>query len=148
MFERVYVVLEDAADPMIGRGAALGKVIEIHPDLAPLLDFHSPDPIEMAYEIGMVHASEEDPDDDLAEIDFGEGEWFEASTGLAVVERALTVLRADAASVSRYLYDPTLSQDDVIADLDRIRVVLEDGRDREVRFRLIADGARPFWPQP
>jgi len=151
MFASIYPVLEDApvdAPRPQNPGVSLAKIVETHPDLDDLLDFFSPDPVEMAYEIGMVHPQEEDSADDLAEIDFGAWEWHEASTGIAVIERALTALRADPSSISRHLYDPALSQDDVIADLESMLLILEDARDREVRFRLHADGQRGLWPQP
>jgi LPS sulfotransferase NodH len=102
----------------------------------------------MAHEIGMVHPQEEDGADDLADIDFGAWEWHEASTGIAVVERALSTLRSDPSSVSRHLYEPALKQDDVIADLESMLSILVDARDREVRFRLHAEGQRGLWPRP
>jgi len=151
MFASIYPVLEDAtaeAARPLNAGAALGKIVDAHPDLEGLLDFVSPDPIAMAHEIGMVHPQEEDADDDLADIDFGAWEWHEASTGIAVVERALSALRSEPSSISRYLYDPALKQADVIADLETMLSILEDARHREVRFRLHAEGQRGLWPRP
>lgn len=150
MFSRLYPILEnstvDAVDEGVGR--SLAKVIEVHPDLEPLLDFYGPDPIEMAHEIGMVHPLEEDGDDDLTGIDFGPDEWHEASVGVTVVQRALDGLRADPSSIGRYLYDPTLRQEDVVDDLSAILAALEDARDREIRFRLIGVGQSGMWPRP
>ena len=149
MFSQVYVVLDDASSTgNASGGAALAKIIEFHPDLEPLLDFNSPDPIEIAHEIGMVHPQEEDSADDLAEVDLGSPEWHEAAAGIIAVERALAALRADPSTIGRYLYDPALTQDDVIADLEALLSTLEDARDREVRFRIVVEGKAGMWPRP
>lgn len=150
MFTRIYPVLElPASTPIDYSGAALAKIVELHPDVEPLLDFYAADPVEMAYEVGMVSpADDDDVDADLAEIDFGPKEWHEPTAAIPVVEHAINVLRADPDSIRRLIYDPTLSQLDVIRDLERLLSILIDARDRETRFHLAVDGAPGHWPRP
>ena len=83
MATRLYPVLEH---PVVGftftAGSALARIVEAHDDLSPLLDFHAPDPAQIAIEVGMVYPYEEDGADDLAELDLGQPEWHEPAVGL------------------------------------------------------------------
>lgn len=139
---RVYPVLEnpiDGFDANPESGAALAHVIEVVPELSALLDFYSPDPKEIAVEVGMVSPHEEDGADDLDEVDFGPEEWFEPSVGLAAVQNALNALNADSHAISNALYDPALKQADVMGDLESIEQVLLLAQQYETRFRLAMD---------
>ena len=117
-------------------GEALARVIEAHPALSALLDFVSVDPAEIALEVGMVYAYEEDGADDLREIDFGPAEWFESSAGLAAVQQALRAVREDPDSIAAAIYDPGLRPEDVISDLEVIEKVLVLARLHETRFHF------------
>jgi hypothetical protein len=144
MTTRIYPVLEhDLPGLEIGPtvGKSLARVVEAHPALAPLIEFYSADPVEMAHEVGMVYADEEDSDADLYEIDFGPREWFEPSAGLAAVQHALDVLRPDPTSVANAIYDPTLTLDAVIGDLHAIERILEEAQQQETRFHFAMDEA-------
>jgi hypothetical protein len=150
MFTRIYPVLENAPtqsplDPTLG--SALAKVVEIHPDIEPLLDFYSADPLEVAREVGMVYPHEEESDEDLKEVDFGPGEWYEPAAGISAVQHALAALRSDSQSIMRLIYDPTLSQHAVIRDLEGLLRVLETAQDQETRFHVATEGSSGLWPR-
>ena len=134
---RLYPVFEHPVEGDTSEvGAALARVAERHPALVPLLDFHSPDPAQIARAVGMVYAYEEDGEDDLDEIDFGLEEWFEPPAGLAVVRQALRAVRDDPGSIPAALYDPGLRPEAVIADLEAIECALTRALQHETRFRL------------
>ena len=142
MGTRLYPVLEHAAADSAGPpglGLALARIVEAHPALAPLLDFQTVDPREIALAVGMVSPHEEDGADDLAEIDFGPAEWFEPSAGLAAVRPALRAVRDDPRSLAAALYDPGLRPDDVLADLEAIEQVLVLAQQHETRFHFLLD---------
>ena len=134
----LYPVLEQTRDgfDLRGTGYALARVVEAHPALEGLMDFYSPDPVQMALEVGMVSPGEEDGIDDLAEIDFGPAEWFEPAVGLASVQEALRVVRADPHSIAAALYEPDIQPQDVIADLEVIEAALLIAQQHETRFHL------------
>jgi hypothetical protein len=139
MIENIYPVLEhpiDGFEPGSVSGRALARVVEAHPALAPLLDFHSVDPLQIALEIGMVSPHEEDGADDLEDIDFGPPDWFEPPVGLAVIGRALNALRADPQGLERAIYDPGLRAADVVADLEAFEQTLLLARQHETRFHF------------
>ena len=140
---RLYPVLEH---PVAGHelgptvGAALARIAEAHPALAPLLDFAAVDPIEIALAVGMVSPHDEDGADDLREIDFGPAEWFEPAAGLAAVHSALQAVRSDPQSLARALYDPGLRPEAVIADLEAVEQALLLAQQHETRFHLVTEG--------
>ena len=119
-----------------GNGQALARVVEAHPALESLMDFYSPDPRQMALEVGMVSPLEEDGADDLDEIDFGPQEWFEPSLGLAAVRQALTTVRADPHSITEALYEPDIRPEEVISDLESMEQALLIAQQHETRFHL------------
>lgn len=132
---RFYPVLERPvahAEIAEGRGMALARIIEWHPELSALLDFYDADPREVAREVGLL-TSHDEPED-LDEVDFGGHEWFEAQAGLAALRKALEAVRSDPASIRRAIYEPDLSAADVIADLEAIEGLLERARQQETRF--------------
>jgi len=134
---RLFAVIEHLADgPEAVSGGALARAVEAHPALAPLLDFYSVDPAQIAVEVGMVFPHEEDGMDDLADLDLGEREWFEPSAGLAAVRRAQRALREDPQSLAAAIYDPDLRAADVLLDLDAIERTLMLAQQREARFHL------------
>lgn len=122
-----------------GTGSALALVVDVHPDLITLMDFHSPDPLKMAIQAGMVHPMEEDGEDDLSEIDFGTGEWFEPAVGLVVVREGLRRILENPASVASVVYDPSLRAADVVSDLTAIEQSLAAAAEYETRFRFVVD---------
>jgi hypothetical protein len=134
----LYPVLEMPTEgfDLRNTGYALARIVEAHPALEGLMDFYSPDPVQMALEVGMVSIGEEDGIDDLAEIDFGPAEWFEPAVGLAAVREALRVLRADPRSIAAALYEPDIQPQDVIADLEVIEAALLIAQQQEIRFHL------------
>ena len=119
---------------------AIARIVEAHPALAPLLDFCATDPAQIALAVGMVYAGEEDGQEDLGEIDFGQDEWFEPAAGLPVVRRALGVLRSDSRSIATVLYDPDLRAEAVIADLSAIEQGLVLALHQETRFHFLQKG--------
>lgn len=136
---RLYPVLEHPiveCEPSPATGASLARVIEAVPALSPLLDFHTPDPKEIAVEVGMVHPREEDGLADLEEIDFGPDDWFEPSVGLMAVQNALNTLKADPRAISNAIYDPQLKPADVISDLKDIQQTLLLAQQHETRFHF------------
>ncbi len=116
---------------------ALARLVEAHPALTPLLDFCATDPTQIALAVGMVYAGEEDGAADLADIDFGQEEWFEASAGLAVVRHALQALRRDPRSIAAVVYEPDLRPEEVLADLEAIEQGLLVARQHETRFHFL-----------
>ncbi|MBV9848311.1 MAG: hypothetical protein JO250_01355, partial [Armatimonadetes bacterium] len=76
-------------DPTAVLGTSLARVVGAHPALEPLLDFASPDPLQVARAVGMLSPDEEDAEDDLRDLDWDAPEWFEAPAGLAAVRGAL-----------------------------------------------------------
>ena len=137
MSVRLYPVFEHPfEDGASDAGMALARVVEAHPALAPLMDFHSPDPAQIAREVGMVYPYEEDGEDDLEEIDFGPEEWFEPSIGLAAVRQALDAVRADPGSIAAAIYAPGLRPAAVLADLEVMEQALVYAQQHETRFRL------------
>ena len=119
-----------------GTGRSLARIVEAHPALEDLLDFDSPDPLQMALEVGMVSPLEEDGADDLGEIDFGPVEWFEPVLGLAAVRQALSALRADPHSIGAALYEPDIRPEDVLSDLETIEQALLIAQQHETRFHF------------
>ncbi len=139
---RLYPVLEQAAaddEFAPDLGAALARIAEAHPALAPLLDYACVDPAQIAIEVGMVYPYEEDGADDLNEIDFGPAEWFEPAVGLVAVRLALDAVRADPQSLARALYDPTLRPEAVIADLEALEQTLLLAQQHETRFHFVLE---------
>lgn len=133
--KKFYPVLEHPVEgvELPGReGAALARVIEWQPELSALLDFYDADPAEIAREVGLLTTFDEP--EDLADVDLGGHEWFEAPAGLAAVRRALEFVRKDPASIRRAIYEPDISADDVIADLAAIERTLEQAQQQETRF--------------
>lgn len=124
-------------DAQANESRALARIVEAHPALTPLLDFCATDPVQIALAVGMVHAEEEDGQDDLSEINFGQDEWFEPAAGLAVVRRALGALRSDPRSIAAVLYDPDLRAEDVLADLAAIEQGLLVALQEETRFHFL-----------
>lgn len=144
MAVRVYPVLEHPVDGFtFTAGAALARVIESHDDLSPLLDFHAPDPAQIAIEVGMIYPYEEDGEDDLAELDLGQPEWHEPAVGLAAVRHALNAVQSRPESIAEAIYDPGLRPQDVLADLKALESALELARQHETRFRLAMDARGP-----
>lgn len=143
MSAHITVVLERPVEGLDGEadgGGSLARVIEAHPALAPLLDFESVDPVQTAVAVGMTYAYNADDVADLAEIDFGPGEWFEPAAGLAAVHRALDALRLDPGSITAAVYDPGLRAEGVVADLEALARTLETARQHETRFHLVLKG--------
>ena len=141
---RIYPVLEHPVQGFtFTAGSALVRVVESHDDLSPLLDFHAPDPAQIAIEVGMVYPYEEDGADDLAELDLGQPEWHEPAVGLAVVRHALDAVRGRPESIGEAIYDPGLRPQDVLADLEALEMALELARQHETRFRLVMDDCPP-----
>ena len=141
---RLYPVLEHPVEGFtFTAGAALARVIESHDDLSPLLDFHAPDPAQIAIEVGMVYPYEEDGAEDLAELDLGQPEWHEPAVGLAAVRYALSAVRDRPESIAEAIYDPGLRPQDVLADLKALEAALESARQHETRFRLAMDDGEP-----
>ena len=142
--KRLTVVLErpvtDGAERGAQPGAALGRVVQAHPALEPLLDFVGPDPIQMAALLGVSYAH--DPEDmaDLTEIDFGPPEWHEATAGLAVLRVALNAVRAAPGSIAAATDDPGLRPEDVLADMEDLERSLLLALRHETRFRLTLAG--------
>lgn len=120
-----------------GEGRALARLVEAHDALAPLLDFCATDPAQIALAVGMVYAGEEDGQDDLHEIDFGQDEWFEPAAGLAAVQRARLVLEQDPRSIAAALYDPSLRPEDITADLQSLAQGLDVAVHHETRFHFL-----------
>ncbi len=120
-------------------GYALARVIEAHPDLAPLLDFCAVDPHEIAVAVGMVYPYEEGGLEDLDDLDFGPPEWFEPVAGLSVLARATAAVRDHPESLAAAIYDPTLRPADVLADLEALGSLLEAARQQETRFHFVED---------
>jgi len=116
---------------------ALARIVEAHPALVPLLDFCAIDPAQIALAVGMVYAWEEDGQNDLAEIDFGQDDWFEPSAGLAVVQRALLAVRSDPASIAQAIYDPGLRAENVTLDLEALEQALLTAQQQETRFHFL-----------
>ena len=140
MHKRITIILERpiTGDPEAAPGGgALGRAVEAHPALEPLLDFADPDPREVAARLGMAYAYDPDDAADLSEIDFGPPEWHEPAAGLAAVRPALDALRSRPESVAQALYDPGLRPADVLADLEALERVLRRALDHETRFRLV-----------
>ncbi len=141
--KRLTLVLERPVSGETGSGhtgTALGRVVEAHPALEPLLDFAGPDPVQMAALLGV--SSAHDPEDmaDLAEIDFGPVDWHEASAGLAVLRAAQNAVRAAPGSIAAATYDPGLRPEEVLADLEDLERLLLLALRHETRFRLILTG--------
>ncbi|MGO8672191.1 MAG: hypothetical protein ACLQVD_12600 [Capsulimonadaceae bacterium] len=156
MARRVYPVFEHAPAAPTGApavensyppsaGTALATLLDFHPELEPLLDFCADDPIDIARAVGMIYPGEEDAEEDLAGIDFGQLEWHEATAGLAAVHHAARALQCDPDSVARVLYDPHLRPADVIADLIALENVLEIAQQHEIRFQLRISGEPELW---
>lgn len=124
-------------DTQVNDASALSRIVEAHPALTPLLDFCAVDPTQIALAVGMVYAGEEDGQDDLSEIDFGQDEWFEPSAGLAVVRRARTLIANDPHGIAAVLYDPDLRAEDVLADLEAIEQDLVGALQHETRFHFL-----------
>ena len=118
-------------------GFALARVVEAHPDLAPLLDFCAVDPHQIAVEVGMVYPYEEGGLDDLDDLDFGPPEWFEPTAALPVLARAIATIQSRPESIAAAIYDPSLRPADVLADLEAIAALLEASRQHETRFHFI-----------
>ena len=110
--------------------------MEAHPDLAPLTDFVSVDPTQIAIAVGMVYPYEEDGPDDLQDIDFGPPDWYEAVLGLAAVRHALAAVRAEPGGIAAAIYDPGLRPEDVLADLEAIERTLLLAQQHETRFHF------------
>lgn len=140
--KRLYPVLErpleDRTEDLL-TGRALARIVEAHPALADLMDFCPVDPMRIALEVGMVSPLEEDALDDLREINLGEREWFEASAGLAAIRQALGVIRRAPESVRAAVYDPGLTPEAVIADLESIEQTLLAAQQHETRFHFAMD---------
>ena len=111
-------------------------MVEAHPALEPLMDFHSVDSREVALAVGMVYPYEEDGADDLDDLDLGAREWYEPSLGLVVVRQALGVIRNDPQSLAAAIYDPTLHPAAVLADLEAIEQSLLLAQQHETRFHF------------
>lgn len=140
MSERIYPVLENPVaeiEPAAASGYALAQVVERLPILTPLLDFYSADPLQIAQEIGVSSPLDEHDLEDLREIDFGPGDWYEASAGLIAVQNALDTLRKQPETLSTALYNPRLRTEDVIADLEEIERVLLQALQHEGRFHFL-----------
>ena len=120
-----------------GSGSALARIADYHPDIPPLMDYCHADPVEIAREVGMSSSTDEDDEEDLAEIDFGLGEWYEPQAGLAAVRHALNAIRAAPDSIRKAVYDPGLRPEDVIADLEQLEKSLVIAQQHEVRFRFV-----------
>jgi len=139
MSASIYPVLErpmEGFELSAATGKALARVVEAHPVLASLMDFHCVDPAEVAVAVGMVYAYEEDGTDDLQEIDFGPQEWYEPAVGLAVVRCALIEIRRNPHSIAEAIYDPSLRSADVITDLEAIEQALLQAQQHETRFHF------------
>lgn len=120
-------------------GVALARVVEAHPALAELLDFQCVDPHEIAVAVGMVYPYEEGGAEDLADIDFGPGEWYEPALGLAEVREALRAVHDDPQSIAAAIYDPGLRPADVLADLESLEQALLLAQQHETRFYFSLD---------
>lgn len=140
MTSRLRLLLEhpqDGPDAPPSSFPALARIIEAHSALSPLLDFCATDPAQIALAVGMVYPAEEDGQDDLSEIDFGQDDWFEPLAGLAAVERALAAVRRDPLSIAAALYDPGLRSEDVLADLEGVARALQMAQQQETRFHFL-----------
>ena len=143
MAMRFYPVWEHPMEDDVSdvSGLALARVVEAHPALTALMDFHSVDPREIALAVGMVYPYEEDGADDLEDLDLGLREWYEPSLGLAAVHHALRAIQDDPQSLAAAIYDPGLRPADVITDLEAIEHSLRLARQHETRFHFaMAEG--------
>ena len=141
---RLYPVLEHPVEGFtFTSGSALARVMEAHDDLSPLLDFYAPDPKQIAIEVGMVYPYEEDGADDLDELEFDPPEWHEPAVGLAVIRHALHAIRERPKSIGEAIYDPGLTPEAVLADLEAFEEALLLVRQHETRFRLAMDTRPP-----
>ena len=120
-----------------GSGSALARIADYHPDIPALMDFCHADPLEIARQVGMTSLTDEYDEEDLAEIDFGLGEWYEPQAGLVAVQHALNAIRASPDSIRRAVYDPGLRAEDVITDLEQLEKSLLIAQQHEIRFRFI-----------
>lgn len=135
----VLVLEHPAAQDLVphAEGRALARIVEAHAALTPLLDFCATDPAQIALAVGMVSAGEEDGQDDLAEIDFGQDEWFDPAAALIAVQRARQAIDSDPGSVAAVLYDPSLRAGDVAADLAALAHALQVAVQQETRFHFL-----------
>ncbi len=137
---RFYAVLERPikdSNLSANSGQALARVVEAHPALQLLMDFHSVDPRDIALAVGMVYPYEEDGADDLDELDLGLMEWHEPSLGLVAVRRAFLAVRDDQQSVAAAIYDPGLRPADVVSDLEALEQTLLLAQQHETRFHFV-----------
>jgi len=139
---RIYPVLEAPIARLptdLTVGFALARVVEAHPVLAQLLDFCAVDPHQIAVEVGMVYPYEEGGLEDLNDLEFEPMEWFEPVAGLVVVERAIAAVRDNPQSLAAAIYDPSLRPADVLADLEAIKVLLQEALHHETRFHFVQE---------
>lgn len=138
MSKTLTVVLErpidEAAPPT--PASTLAAVVEYVPVLSALLDFYAADPIDIAQQVGMVAPDDEDDLAELRDIEFDPGEWYEASVGVASVRKAITALTEDPDILSRALYDPSLTQQQVLEELTEIERALLEAQQHERRFHF------------